>query len=217
MGTSVRTRPRRLLLELAAIPLFAGIFLAIQSPLFAQDQTQVRFALPDKNNSFVTGEEIAQGDRMTFTEGREKKRVSVNGRTFPQMLDLAEQRRGERISGVGVYALDRPDMPPLYVTQGDNLFFFVQSGVVKWFLYDEDTKVLDRGDGATLRVQGLEGEHLKVEIAVTPEDARAGDEVTFDANPTGEQDGEKLSYRWFVDGFDKVDARGEIFKQTFKN
>src|SRR3954453_14991974 len=129
MGASVRRRPRRLVMALAVIPLCIGILVAIQPPLFAQDQTFVRFDLPGGNSS-VTGEEIAQGDRMTFTEGREKKRVSVNGRTFPQMLDLAEQRRGERITGVGVYALDRPDMPPLYVTEGDNLFFFVQSGVV---------------------------------------------------------------------------------------
>ena len=214
----MRTRPRRLLLVAVAISLCAGLLLAIQVPLQAQDSGGVAFHLPG-GDAQVSGQQIAQGEQQTFTLGKSKKRVTLNGVTLTQALTLAEQQRGQPISGVGVYGLWRDARGqglPIYLTeQPDQLFFFVQGGVVKWFLHDPQNRVTDRGSAAVVDMDGLEGALLKVGIT-KPDKIEAETEVEFKATASGEEPGEQLSYRWFVDGTETVAGRGDTFKHTFK-
>jgi uncharacterized membrane protein YgcG len=189
--------------------------LAIIAPLHAQEPTQVGFEFPDGNNAFVTGDEIkTQGTPQSFHIG--KDRVVKQGMTLSQALDVAQQKRGSRISGVGVYALDRAPKQPLYLTEKpDRLLFIYDGGVIKWFYVDDKDVVLDRGSGLGVSLKALEGELLDVKIEA-PATIEAGTEVTFKAVAKGELKDEKLAYRWYVDGSEQIVGRGETFKHTFK-
>jgi hypothetical protein len=220
MGASVRTRPRRLLLVAAAIALSAGLFLAIQTPLWAQDDSPVvGFNLPG-DNATVTRSQVAQGDEQSFIvgSGDSRKRRTYRGLTFSEMLNAAAAQRGAPIDGVGVYALNRDPLPPLYLDDGSQVFFFLQGSLVRWLLYDDRRRVIDGGNGEQLQITGLEGEHLDVTIATSPTaDIRAGDEVTFTATAANGEDGEKFRYYWFVDGGEEIAGRAATFKHKFDN
>jgi uncharacterized membrane protein YgcG len=215
MGASVRKRPQRLLIALAVTAVAVAASLAIIAPLHAQEPTQVGFRFPDGQNAFVTGEEIKQqGTKHSFHIG--KDRVIKQGMTLSQVLDVAQQKRGSRISGVGVYALDRAPSQPLYLTEnGDRLIFVSELGVIKWFYLDANGDMVLRGSGVSVAMQALEGELLAVKITA-PTTIEAGTEVEFKATATGELKDEKLAYRWYVDGGEQIVGRGQSFKHTFK-
>jgi hypothetical protein len=220
MGASVRTRPRGLLVAAAALVLGAVLFFALHAPLRAQDPVALGFGFPDGQNAHLTGEEISAGDEQVFYTGKgeNRRRVSARGLTLSQALTKAQEKRGAPITGVGVYELLRPPAQPLYLPEKpDQLFFFVRDGEIRWFLYDENQRVLDRGSGLTVRLRGQAGEFMKVDVTQTPAtDVKAGSEVQFTAtaDPAG-LDGEKLVYRWFIDGGENSAARGQTFKHTF--
>jgi hypothetical protein len=136
--------------------------------------------------------------------------------TFSEMLNAAAAQRGAPIDGVGVYALNRDPLPPLYLDDGSQVFFFLQGSLVRWLLHDDRRRVIDGGNGEQLQITGLEGEHLDVQIATSPETGvRAGDEVSFTATATNGEDGEKFKYYWYVDGGEEAIGRGATFKHKF--
>jgi hypothetical protein len=219
MGASLRTRRSRALLAAAALLLCGGFFFVLHGSGQAQDQAALGFVFPDKHNEYLTGAEISAGQEQTFTSGtgNTSQHRTRHGLTLSQALIAAEQKRGSPITGVGVYELPRDGGQPLYVAEKpDQVFFFVQGGQIHWLLYDKNNKILERGQGLTVSVKGLPGNLLRVRVTQSPDTGvKAGTEVSFTAAASNQLTGEKLTYRWFVDGAAQSAGSGVTFKHTF--
>jgi hypothetical protein len=192
-----------------------GLFFAMLAPLRAQAPPRVVFKLPDGSNPYVRGDQIsAAGEQRTFIIGADRKRTSVASVTLSQLIDLS----GGNFDGIGVYRLGR-DGAPVYVDESEPVYFYVEDGVVKWVITDgtDSNRVAEGnfGEGERIQLNGFEGEHAGVEIAVTPDTIRAGVEATFTATTSGGEDGEEFHYKWTLDGVAQ-DESNATFKKTFK-